>query len=175
VNRVILLGMNQPAEGAEPLDPRVLNGAGSRLLFMLNIFRTVSEASFRAAFDRRNVLDTREWDDAAARDRSRAVLESLPGRRVVVLGKKVRGVLGLPQGPACEWKTCFLYSDASAIITPARMFTEEIVRTHTFKWTHIPHPSGLCREYNEPAVRQRVGAFLAGLYDEYADACRVRV
>jgi hypothetical protein len=39
------------------------------------------------------------------------------------------------------------------------------VRTHRdFQYYLIPHPSGLCREYNDPAMVRRVGELLLELY-----------
>lgn len=63
----------------------------------------------------------------------------LGGRTVVVLGKQAWRVLGLSEAP---------------------FFTERRSDVLDSTFVLIPHPSGLCRLYNEQAVRDRVASLL---------------
>jgi hypothetical protein len=78
----------------------------------------------------------RRFDRANASD-----LPDLTGRRVVVLGRGAWQRLGLP---AVGW-FCTRHAACGATLTL------------------VPHPSGRCRLYNDPLVRERVRALLASL------------
>ena len=107
---------------------------------MLNDRVEVSKSQFVRAFDRRNLIDAREWSAGEARERADATIESLRGREVVVLGASTRKIIGLPE----------------LLIHPL------IWRGAT--WRQLPHPSGRNLWYNDPTCRMLASVLLAELY-----------
>jgi len=102
----------------------------------------VLRSSYALVLDRRNVLPGREWDARTARRYGAVLVDELHGRRVVLVGVSVLQALGLTRpGDWCRW-------------------VEEAGLTYTL----VPHASGRCREYNDPAMRERVGRLLLGEY-----------
>jgi len=144
--RPVILGMCQPIEGAEPLDPRPARSSGYNLWRMLaDLDVSVTQDEFRRVFDRRNVLPGTQWRHTAAQRASTDVRAALRGHRAVLLGSQVPHALSLFKGIIGAWYG----SDLS------------------FEYTCVPHPSGLCRDYNHPATRRLVGEILLDLYLEY--------
>jgi hypothetical protein len=93
-------------------------------------------------FDLRNLCGDIRWDKAEARDAADLMIRFLgPGDRLVLLGTRVRRAFGVPE---------------------TRVGTPHVaggVRLYP-----VPHPSGLCRAYNDPAVRRAVGLLLSNLW-----------
>jgi hypothetical protein len=157
--RTVLLGINNPLsdDDRSALFPAPVNCTGWRLWQMLRDALPESppgRADYTRSFDRRNVLHARAWSKKEARAAGAALLPGLEGRRVVVLGVQTLAALGLPRRQWGEWSeqaVTDLVSEADACA----------------EFCLLPHPSGLCREYNDPAVRALAGRVLA---EEYARA-----
>lgn len=146
-HRPIILGMCQPHDEAEPLDPRISGSTGERLLRLLNTRLDVTADRFREVFDRRNVLSGSDWDAARAKLQFDSVLAGLAGgdRLVVVLGSAVRVILDLPPTEVGSWA-----------ISPHEK--------SRFFYTCLPHASGRCRWYNDPTNRRTAALLLQQLY-----------
>ncbi len=144
--RPILLGMNNPqsAKPSDALYPHPVGCAGWRVLEMLR--RRVPEATvqdYLVAFDRRNLLNATVWNGAEAKlsaDEFVRTERKLAGRTVVTLGDKVRSLLGLE-------KDLIHPHERSGVI-----------------YRQLPHPSGLCRWYNEPQCLELTSLLLEDLY-----------
>ena len=137
--RPLIVGESNPYPCA-PLAPDFPNSSGARLLRMINEAGTMYLSEYEHAFDRRN-LCRRNWSDRVA-ERSGRILrgELKEGDVVVLLGHKVRRAVGVP---------------------PVDTFGTLILHGVTFYC--VPHPSGLNRLYNDPAVRRHVGRLLLEL------------
>lgn len=153
--KTILLGENNPqsADPARALYPAPAHSAGANLLKMLQV--RVPEATtedYLRTFDRRNLLDSTEWDAKLAEAAGPAVWDDLEGRRVVLLGMQVvRAVLGSGDGVApIEWRRS--------------------LDGHT--WCYLPHPSGKNRWYNDDANRAAAELLLEELFRMYTDGQR---
>lgn len=100
----------------------------------------VSRVDYLRGFDRVNLINSREWDAAEAW----AAAEHLPslyrGRTIVVFGEAVRKALELPK----------------ELVHP--------VQRRGCTWRMLPHPSGRCRWYNDPAQTALAAALLEELY-----------
>ena len=94
----------------------------------------VSRAEWCRSTDRVNLVDGPWWDPLAAADRGEELWRTLQDRAVVVLGAATRNALRLNPTPALVWSV-----------------------SRGVRWCWAPHPSGLCREYNDPLVRHVVG------------------
>lgn len=95
---------------------------------------------YQRAFARCNLSPGTEWDGAAARDRVRALWEALEG------------------SPAADRPL--------AVVTLGRR-VESLLRPFPAAGRprfHIPHPSGRCRDYNDPVRKLEVVELLARLY-----------
>lgn len=101
---------------------------------MVNEVCGVTRADWCRLTERVNLLENTWWDPLVAARRGEALWKTLEGRRVVVLGAATRNALRLSRPPALVW------SVSSGV-----------------RWCWAPHPSGLCREYNDPLVRTVVG------------------
>lgn len=135
---VVILGMNNP-HSARPdtaLLPWPRGCAGHRLWSMVRDVCGVSRAEYCRLTDRRNLLDARTWDYRAAAERVEDAWRTLEGRRVIFLGATVRALMWRPATAPASW-------------------TLDTARNVTWSW--LPHPSGLCREYNDPIVRLAAG------------------
>lgn len=97
----------------------------------------ISRAEYCRLTDRRNLLDSTDWDPVAARSGAAALWNDLQGRRVVVLGGSARAVLWLPGTTPASWRT-----------------------DRGVTWSYLPHPSGLCRDYNDPVMRLIAGLLI---------------
>ena len=141
--RPVLLGMNNPlsAEARHALFPHPPGVTGHRIWQMLSEKTGCSRGQYCRAFDRRNVLDSREWDPGAAREQSQGLWESLVGREVAVLGQSTRAVLWLPAADPLLW-----------------------METHGVRWFLLPHPSGLNRWYNDELNREMAALRLEEMY-----------
>jgi hypothetical protein len=144
--RPVVLGMNNPhsVELDDVLSPRFPGSAGCRLYQMVReVDTTVSEADYHEQLDRRNLITEGCWSKDRAKLASSAMLESLQGRRVVMLGTALPSVLGLRHlGKWYEW--C-------------------VDHDRYMKWCVAPHPSGLNRIYNEVEYRNKTGRLLVDL------------
>lgn len=138
--RTIILGMNNPHSEREDaaLLPHPRGVAGHRLWRMTHEVCGVSRAEYCRLTERRNLLNARDWDPVAARRGLQELEVVLQGRRVVVLGATARAVMWLPATTPGRWQ-----------------------RGPNYEWCYLPHPSGLCRDYNDPLMR-----LLAGLVVE---------
>ena len=157
--RTILLAMNNPVS-SDPLHalfPYPPGCAGHRLWEMLREYaweveeRDVTRRAYIDGFERRNVLSARTWSRVEAREAGRMLLPELAGRRVVVLGVQTLGALGLDRLPWGRWSAA----------SPSLFGPHE-----PLAYCCLPHPSGRCREYNDPATRALAGrTLLAALRD----------
>lgn len=139
MRKTVIIGMNNPLRPRSPeyaLYPAPVNCAGWRLWKMLWARTSVTEEEYVERFDRRNLLQTREWKAARARDAAVALEPELLGRRVVVLGTAVRDAFRLPP----------------VLVKP--------VSLRGITWRQLPHPSGRCRWYNDPKNRAVAGLLL---------------
>lgn len=147
-DRPVLVGMNNPY-GTDPryaLYPLPRRATGHRLYEML--CDAVPEATMRDyvdRFDRRNLLFG-AWSDARAGESAPALWRSLAGRRVCVLGAKLRDLL--PVSPPNGW--------------PLGLWLTEYPGATSYAW--LPHPSGLNRAYNDPSVWDAASACLGCMY-----------
>lgn len=145
--RTVVIGMNNP-HSARPdaaLLPYPRGVAGHRLWAMVSEVCGVSRHEWCRLTDRRNLVDDTTWDARTARTTAAALLDELQGRRVVALGGSVAAALWLPATTPGTW-------------TPWR----------GMMLCRIPHPSGLCRDYNDPLARIAVGL----LFEEELDRTR---
>ncbi len=148
----VLLGMNNPhsTDPSRALGVTPNNASGHRLWSMLAISAMCREPpivvqphEYEAGFDRYNLLNEEVFDPTLfTKERKAQVLGLLNDRVVVMCGTNVPRVLGL------TW----IGFDLKAHICT------------DFVYYVIPHPSGLCREYNDPDMRSRVGNLLLMLY-----------
>lgn len=134
--RAVIVGMNNPhsARPESALLPYPAGVAGHRLWAMTHEVCGVSRAEYCRMTVRVNLVDARRWDPIAARERWEALQTMLRDRRVVILGRSALAVAHLPRTTPASWQ-----------------------RTENFEWCYLPHPSGLCREYNEQLMRLAAG------------------
>lgn len=150
-DRPVLVGMNNPYGGdpAYALYPLPERATGWRLWQMLESeVPGAGMTEYRDAFDRRNLL-VGPWRNRDALPAADAMRGDLCGRTVVLLGAKVRAAFRLP---------------ATACGSESR---EHVEAPPELRFTHlhwVPHPSGLCHWYNDPANRRRVAVLLSRLY-----------
>lgn len=126
--------------GAEPLTGR----SGARLAAMLGM--TVDEFARRHArlnvfehYPGRSAGKGDAFPAAAARRAAAAIAPSLAGRRVILLGRAVAAAFGQPPTPVLAWRPDALGSRQLAV---------------------VPHPSGVCRWWNDPDNLSAAAAFL---------------
>lgn len=139
----ILVGMNNP-QGNQPLFPWPPNCTGWRIWQMIQEKRPCSRKQYLDSFERINMVYGPVWQAAPARANREAVLDVLEGRTAVLLGRAVCAALGVKPTP---W------------LVPTWLGRGGVCY-------QIPHPSGLCRWYNDPINRDNVASFLADLYSE---------
>ena len=139
--RVVILGMNNPHSARQDtaLLPWPRGCAGWRLWKMANEVCGVSRAEYCRLTDRRNLLDARTWDARRASERVEDVGTTLQGRRVVVLGRTLARLMWLPETTPATWQRGGRFD---------------------FEWAYLPHPSGLCRDYNDQTMRLAAGLLL---------------
>lgn len=145
----IILGINNQHSGdpAKALATDPHGASGYRLWQMLKEAGNrhscdVTESHYMDGFDRRNLFqNVPEGITSFSRTR---ILSELAKRRVVMCGTKVPQMLGI------------------------RHTGFHITQQHVMNFVCwiIPHPSGLCREYNSQDMRARVGDLLWRLLDD---------
>lgn len=172
-HRTVVLGMNNPlsADPRHALYPHPPGCAGHRLWSMLATEalvpeppEVVTQQKYCRALDRRNVLSARAWSAADARREAGRLLDSLAPeegdlfalekappdpvvRRIVILGVGTLRACGLPRPAA--WGAW-----ASHYHLP----------TLRLEYCLLPHPSGRCREYNDPDMVRLAGQVLLAEY-----------
>ncbi len=154
----VLLGMNNPhsTDPARALGVTPNNASGHRLWSMLAISAMCREPpmvvqphEYEESFDRYNLLDEEVFDPSKFTiEREKFILDKLASRVVVMCGTNV------PRALRLEY-TGFNLKPTPAIIPGIEK---------SFTYYVIPHPSGLCREYNDPEMRSKVGKLLLMLY-----------
>jgi len=152
--RPVLLGMNNPLSGAahHALYPHPPGCTGHRIFEMLRErVPELTRRGYQDAFDRRNVLEGRQWSLAAAREAAQPLWSALERRTVVCLGLPVLSAWRLPAVPPLVWQ--YPQHDILSGMGPER-------------WCLMPHPSGLNRWYNDPAHRLAAAMRLEQLYRE---------
>jgi len=128
-----------PAYAMEPFTP---NGSGERLWKMLSEVVPVTKQDYVGHFEMINVIDTDKvtWEDVEYFEARAIEIE----RRVESRPAAVLGIMA--------W-------------TSLRVERSPIRKTDWFghykNWWLLPHPSGLCRVYNDPVMRRRAGEALA--------------
>jgi hypothetical protein len=142
--RPVLLAMNNPVSSRpeHALVPYPPGCTGWRILEMLRErLPDVTKSQYLEAFDRRNLVDGKEWLPGEARDRAVEVIQELRGREVVVLGAATRKIIGLPEllVHPLQWKGA--------------------------TWRQLPHPSGRNLWYNDRTCRMLASCLLAELYE----------
>jgi hypothetical protein len=149
-HRPVLVGMNNPLSPhpRHALYPSPPGCTGHRIYEMLRAARPgTTEEEYLAGFDRRNLIGGRTWPTGRGAAQHRrmaadALRATLAGsdRHVVLLGKDVQRAFGVIMEPL------------------------SFERSRHGYWVHcVPHPSGLCRWYNEGDNARRVGELLARL------------
>lgn len=135
--RTIIVGMNNPlsVEPRAALLPYPRGSAGWNLWRMASDVCGVSRSEFRRSFEFVNLCDDRIWNPIAARAKYETLESAWAGRRVLLMGRAVLGVLWLNTPPYdLRWRS-----------------------GRPYLWCSLPHPSGLCREYNNKTFRLAVG------------------
>lgn len=176
-NKPVLVGMNNPYN-SDPhfaLYPSPKGCAGYNVYAMLaearerrvsaygpDSVRELTRASYVKGFDRRNVLSARTWTKREAREQGRILAKELCGRRVVVFGVQTLEALGLN----CGWQGVWSNQRVWLELRTAQSALDASERRPHIEYWLAPHPSGRCREYNDPSMRERVGDLLLRLYDE---------
>ena len=137
---ICLVGMCNPYLGAEPLSPRVKNSSGWRLWKMLNDRCGLPMDQYEAAFTRYNLFNGPIWYDDRAEENAECIKDDfVRGDVAILLGERVCGAMGVDK----------------VLIHPQVVDGVE--------YRVIPHPSGLCRFYNEPLYRDLVAMMLEDL------------
>lgn len=166
--RPVLVGMNNPlsADPEYALAPFPTNCTGWRLWKMMSDaaeadgLPAVRRQQYMDDFRRVNVLNGRAWNAAEARVGAAALAPSLADRIVIVVGVATLKALRLPRPTEwCQW------IESSPQDRGGLLFGGGDVDP-TFRYTLIPHASGLCHEYNDPAMRLRVGRLLLDVATE---------
>lgn len=146
MSRPVIVGLDNPHsdDPAKALGLEPPNGSGFRLWLMLKEFANsqgydLSSEDYLDTFDRVNLFNSHDVFDRFE------VLARLRNRQVVLCGTRVPRLLGL------RYKGFDLVQRAGG----------------NFTYRIIPHPSGLCREYNDPDMRVRVGEILYNLFKDY--------
>lgn len=136
----LLLGMNNPLSDDPDFDlyPYPEGSAGYRLWKLMP--EGTTRKQYLDAFERRNLVRSREWSPTKARAAAEALLPELDGRIVVVLGTEVRSALGLPKVRPLEMMQ-----------TTVPVTRRRVGRYVTFEWVALPHPSGRNHWYNSRA------------------------
>jgi len=146
--RPILLGMNNPLSPhpRHALFPHPDGCTGHRIWMMLAERTGATRAQYLAAFDRRNLLSTREWSQSDAQAAAHEFLlqtSLMTGRTVVLLGDAPRRAFGMRK----------------LLIEPQKM--------DGVTWRQIPHPSGRNLFYNDMTCRALIAMLLEELYDKH--------
>jgi hypothetical protein len=136
--------MNNPVSSApeHALYPYPPGCTGHRILEMLRErLPEITRSQYLRTFDRRNLVDGKEWLPGEAQKRAASVIEEMRGREVVVLGAAPRRIIGLPE----------------LLIHP--------LQWRGATWRQLPHPSGRNLWYNDATCRMLASCLLAELYE----------
>jgi len=156
--RVWLVAENNPYQ-TDPIEaqryalyfepPQSAGGRLCRQIFGMD------EREYLRAFERRNLLHQPKWSVPAAREAARALQREMekvwrsPGNVVVLLGRKVFDAWQ-------DWRSAMLgnrtWDGRWAPFTALWWQGDRII--------FLPHPSGLCREWNAPGTYARARALL---------------
>lgn len=138
MNRILLIGEQNP-HGSDPraaLYPLPMRSSGGRLMRILGL----SFHDYMRNNDRVNLCHD-AWDDAEARAHAVKILEERPhGSGIVLLGRKAERAFGWVY-PRYEVR----------LIEPG------------FHALALPHPSGLCRDWNDQENERRAREAYAAL------------
>lgn len=140
--RPILIGMLNPytMDPKMALAPNRAGTAGMRLyLIMKERAPGVSRKAYMDRFERDN-LCFGTWDDERARQRAQQLERKWHCREVVLLGANVRRAFGIP----------------TSLLHPFERGSNVFYQ--------LPHPSGLCRWYNDEDNRARAADLMVQLY-----------
>lgn len=157
MSRPLLIGQapGPKTDPGEPLHPATsLTGRRLATLFGLE------DHSYLTAFDRANLLyqypgkvgKEDRFPMAEAKLSALTLAPLLAGRTVILLGRNVCSAFRLDALPWFTWSELPLgsYREPAAVAA-------------------IPHPSGRCRVYNDPASRDEAAAFLRELVEQKVD------
>ena len=152
--RPLLLGLNNPLSDSPKMAlwPEPTNCTGWRIWRMVGC----SKEDYIRGFDRRNLLDATHYSRQAVRH-YREIWEKLAGRRVLVLGVQVLGEL--------------LYA---GVVSRRPPWILPQKGDGPLEWRLIPHPSGLCREYNDPSMSIRVSLLLQDWWHNHSGRSDMR-
>lgn len=153
----VLIAMNNPQSPYNRdhvLYPYPEGCAGHRLWRMLDEAAhgpeygfAITKRQYLERFDRHNLLYAREWSAADARRAADDLLPALRGRVAAILGTRTLKALCLVRpGGGNSW------------------FTWARNRELNLDYVLLPHPSGRCREYNDPMNRSIAGKTLLYMY-----------
>lgn len=141
-DRVLLLGEQNPY-GGDPdfaLYPAPDGCSGQRLC---DLVLGLPRAEYLRRYDRANVLDRGgKW--SAPEARAAAAAKVFGRKRVVALGAKVAAALRLPTAPFAEHEVALPGFGSRRVLV-------------------LPHPSGLCRSWNEAGAYERARAMVFAL------------
>lgn len=139
--RPLLVGESNPysSDPDDALLPYPSQSAGARLC--RDILGMTREA-YLAAFDRCNLVRGQKWSVPVARAEARRISVERRGGVCVLLGAKVAAAFGVPTSPFA------VYDDPGASAT---------------RLVVLPHPSGLCRVWDEDGAMQRARDFVLPL------------
>lgn len=137
--RPLLVGEQNPYGDAPGLAlyPEPRGCAGWRLC---SLVLCVEPVDYLLRFDRVNLLGRGAWSAKAARERAREIAASHAGP-IVLLGARVSAAFG---DPVPLWSMMW-----AGNVRP--------------RFARIPHPSGLCRDWNEPGAYLRARKILLDL------------
>lgn len=141
MTNTLIVGESNPY-GADPhfaLYPAPDGSAGHRLAALV---LGIPRAEYLRRFDRCNLLSGPRWSAPRARAAAASLLIERDNHRLVLLGRKVAAAFGV----GVEQPTFSIVDLAGGKRAAV-----------------IPHPSGLCRVWNEPGAFERARAVVAAL------------
>lgn len=151
--RPLLIGMNNPLSTRPryALWPDPPGCSGHRLWSLLNDAYEVTREEYVAAFDRVNLV-VGPWDATVARREVDLLVASgaLECRTAVLLGRSVQDAFGWRRRESLDSEVCSMTTGHGA--------------AYSTTLVALPHPSGMCRWYNDPENRRRAGVVLADLF-----------
>lgn len=125
-DRTIIVGMHVPLQinsGADNSHP------GLFLWNLLNAVSGVSQDEFNTHFDLINLCDDTIWNPLAARAKYDAIESAWAGRRVLLLGRAVLGVLWLAAPPYdLRWRGGRAYQWCSLPYPDAILYDNDLIR-----------------------------------------------
>lgn len=151
-DRTIVVGMNNPysTDPKMALFPAPEQSAGYRLYAMLRDAaaaegEVIHRSRYATTFERHNLL-VGEWTTRDANEAALKFLDDHSVRNIIVLGRSVERAMRIQR--RVGWGVWFYHYH---LPRPTSVCV-------------IPHPSGLCREYNDPAMRLAIGRVLLKQY-----------